>query len=181
WGLRRPDRTLVHRAVRPFDKMIARKAAVIRRVTFLFFRVRINDADNAEALAAQVRNHFFRIGKPLMIPGEWFVAVLVVNIEPDHVGRHFLLTKCVRQQPDARFGIIAPTALIVAERPKGRERHPARQRGVTLDYLFGIRAVDEVVVQVPPSAPKVSKSWRSRPTSNVLRQVLSRKIPWACP
>ena len=51
-------------------------------------------------------------------------------------------------------------ALVVAKRPKRRQGHPARQRRVAGQNAFRIRAVDEVVVQLPAVGTERQESGR---------------------
>ncbi len=144
----RPDRGFIHRAVGIFHEIISRDTFVVRRVALFHFGMRIHDGDHAKMLRAQIRNHFLRVGKTLVIPGERLVVVLVMNIQPDDVGGNFLLAERVGHQPHAGFGIIAVTALVIAQRPERRQRHPPGQCGVTLNDFFRVRAVDEIIIQI---------------------------------
>ena len=85
-----------------------------------------------------------------MIPGERVVSVLVVDVEPEHVGRDPALAEVLRDEADLRLRVVAVAALLVAEGPPRRQRHPAGQLRVARDDLLRRGAVDEVVVQLAP-------------------------------
>src|SRR6185312_11282816 len=105
-------------------------------------------------LRAEIRNHFLRIRKPIVIPGERPVTVEMMDIEPDDVGRNFLHTEGISEQAHARFGVITPTALIVAQRPAWRKWHVTGQSGVTLSYLFRVGTVDEIIIEITAHCAK---------------------------
>src|ERR1700722_13891613 len=100
--------------------MIPCYSAIIGRITFLHFWMRIDDANSVETLRGEIVDHFLWIGKTLVVPRERLVVVLVVNIEPDHIGGNLLLSKCIGQQSDAGLRIIAVAALVVSQRPQRR-------------------------------------------------------------
>ena len=83
-----------------------------------------------------------------MIPGEWLVVVLIMNVQPDDIGGDFLQAERVRNPAHLRLGIIAVTTLIKAERPPRRQWHSPGQGGVTFDDFFRIGPVDEIIIQI---------------------------------
>src|SRR5271169_1703681 len=105
--------------------MVSSHSGIIRCVAFQRGRVSIENSDQMKSLRAQIRYHYLRIRKPIRIPGERFVTVHVMDVEPEAVGGDLLLAEGVSQQPHAGLGIITPPTLVIAERPKRRQRHPA--------------------------------------------------------
>ncbi len=121
---------------------------VVDRRPGLLLRVRVEDHDAAEPPRAQVREEPLRIREAHRVERERAVALLVVDVEPDHVRRDAALAKVVGDEADARLRVVAVAALVVAERPQRRQRHAAGERRVALDHLLRRRAVDEVVVEL---------------------------------
>ena len=128
--------------------MSAGDAGIVRRGARLFLDVRIDDRDQADALLAEVGDQTPGIGKRRLVPRERRVAVLVVDVEPDHIRRDLPLPEVVGDEADLRIGVVAVARLLIAERPARRHRHPAGEIRVALDDVLRRRPVDDVVVQI---------------------------------
>src|SRR5207253_10367097 len=111
--------------------------------------MRIDNGDDAKSLFAQIADHARWVGKSLVIPRKRLVIILIVNVEPDRVGRNLPNTKILGDEAHFPFGIVAVTALVISEGPERRERHVSRERRVALDHFLRIGAVDEVVIERP--------------------------------
>ena len=133
--LRRPHRRLVDRAVGVLHEVIAGEAGVVGDGARLLLRVGVEDGDGAEAVRAQVGDEALGIGEAHRVPGEGREAVLVVDVEPDHVGGDAPLAEVVGDEADLRLRVVAVPALVEAERPARGHRHAAGERGVALHHL----------------------------------------------
>lgn len=100
-----PDRPFEQGAVGVLDEVIAGHSLVEDAVARLLGRMRIEDQYGAEALCAQVGDELRRIGEALGTPGEGLELVLVVDVEPQRVGRHLLLPERVGQPAHACLGV----------------------------------------------------------------------------
>ena len=126
------------------DSGIVGSVAVVR----IFLDVEVGDGDGVEALRAEVGDHLLEVREIFAIDGERRVALLVVDVEIDHVGGNFLFAKEAHDFTGARFGIVAVAALLVAEAPERRQRRAADERGVFRDDFLRIGAGEEIVVQL---------------------------------
>ena len=146
-ALRRPHRRRVHGAVRVLDEGVRGQPALVDRPALPGLGVRIDDGHDLEALRAQLAHHARGIGEAPAVPGERVVAVLVVDVEPEHVGGDALEPEGVGEVAHLRLRIVAVARLVVAERPQRRQRRAADQLGEALHDVSRRGPVDEVVVQ----------------------------------
>ena len=147
-GARGPDGRLVNRAVRCPDEVISCQTGVVRLVSHFLFRMRIDDRDEMKSLLTEIGGEPSGIGKSLGVPRERLVTILIVDVEPDRVGRDATRSKILGDEADRRFRVIAVPALVIPERPQRRHRHPPGERRVSRDHVGGSGAVDEVVIQL---------------------------------
>ena len=147
-GLRGPDRRHVDAAVRVLHEVIAGEAGVVWLVAHFLFRVGVDNRHGAETVAPQIGDESRGVREALAIPRERLVAVLVMDIEPDHVGRNPPLAEVAGDEPDPRLRVVAVAALVITERPPGRQRHAPSHVGVALDDAFRIRPVNQVVIEL---------------------------------
>ncbi len=109
--------------------------------------VQVGDEDGAESLIAQVVDHGFEVGEARAIDGEGAVAVLVIDIEIDHVGGDVFIAEGLRDLADAGFRKIAVAGLLVAERPERRQRRSSGERGEGGEDALGFGAEEEIIVE----------------------------------
>ena len=128
--------------------MIAGDAAVVRGVTVVrrARHVQVGDRDQADALAAQVGGQSRQVGIGFRVGGERPVAVLEVDVQPDHVSRNAFLAQARGNAAHFVSRHVAVTRLLVAQRPQRRQRRPAGKIGVARHDLLHGRSVDQVVV-----------------------------------
>jgi hypothetical protein len=138
--------------------MVAGHALVEDPVTRLFRRMRIEDHDRAEALLAQIGDEFGRGGKALGAPREGLELVLVVDVQPQRVGRHLLLSEGVGQAAHARLRVVAPAALVVAQRPARRKRRAAGELRVAAHDVARVRTGDHRVVELAAVGAEAQQS-----------------------
>ena len=125
--------------------------AAVDRIVGIELHSGIDDRHRMEAVAAQIGEHLLRLGEGLRVPGEDAVAVHVVDVEMDHVGRDLLFAERVRDFGDFVLRHIRIARLLIAERPQRRQRGAAGQRGVVAQHVrrSAFRAAREhVVVQL---------------------------------
>src|SRR5262245_5266411 len=70
------------------------------------------------------------------------------------IERQIALPKLADKLFNHRIGIVATAALLIAERPQGRQRHVARKVCITAEDLFDRRSVEKVVVHLPAFGAK---------------------------
>ena len=110
--------------------------------------MRVHDHDAAHSLRAQVREETLRVREALRVERERPVALHVVDVEPDRIGRDLALAEVLGHEAHARLRVVAVATLVVAERPHRGQRRAAGERRVALDHLLRRRPVDEVVVDL---------------------------------
>ena len=118
--------------------MVARRALVVGLVALVWqvCNVEIGNQHRLEVVRLQVLDHLRKVRKPLRVHSEWPVLLLVVDIQPDHVGRNPLATEPRRDPPHLRFWIVAVARLLIAERPERRQRrHPVSHAQVSTTCL----------------------------------------------
>ena len=120
----------------------------------VFLDVKIGDQNRVHSLSAKIRDHFLESREVFPVDRERCVALLIIDIEIDGVGRYFFLAERLDDLPRSRFGIVGIAALLVAECPERRQRRASRHGGVFFDDFLGIWSGNEVVVQVPAFSAK---------------------------
>ena len=149
-----PHGRRVHGAVGVLHEGVRGQAAVVDRPALGGLGMGIDDGDDAEPLRAQVADHAAGVGEALAVPGERVVALLVMDVEPDHVGGDALDPEGVRDEADLGLRVVAVAALVVTEGPHGRQGHAARQLRVAHHDVPRHGAVDEVVVEHAVHGPE---------------------------
>src|SRR5437899_361808 len=116
------------RKPRASKQMDARNALVIGVVTGLLRDVQISDENDFETLLAEITNHACKIRELLAVHGEWGIALLVVDIQVNHVARNLVLTEGASNFAYPRFGVVAVSGLLESQRPHRRQRTMPYQR-----------------------------------------------------
>src|SRR6185437_15134785 len=80
----------------------------------------VNDHNSFKAIRRQLFYHLFGVGEIFPVPGKTAVAIHVIDIEIDTIARYLVFPKTTGDLFYFRFGVIAPPALMVAQRPKWR-------------------------------------------------------------
>ena len=148
-GAPRPDGADVHLAVGVAQEVVAVEPFLRDGIPGLgvLFHAGVHDDDGLEAHLAEVGQQGLGIGEALGVPREDAVAVHVVDVEVEHVGRDLLAAKGLGEGADLGLGVVAPPALLVAERPRRREVHPPCHGCVLLDDGGGRRAAEDDEVE----------------------------------
>ena len=122
-GRPRPHLADIVGPVRRLHKMIASKARVIGRVPLprRLGDMQIGDQDEVQPLLQQPLAQSRQVRERLAIHCEGPVAVLVIDVEPDHVGRHLFGAQPIGQGAHFGLGHIGPARLLIAERPTRRQ------------------------------------------------------------
>ena len=142
-----PDRRDIVAAVGVLDEFVAALAAGVGRVTSIDLGdVQVGDRDQLDPLRLHVGDELRHVGEGLGVGGEGAVAVLIVDVEPDHVGRHAVGAQVARDLADFVGGHVAVARLLIAERPFRRERRAAGQPGVAAGDVGEGRPGDEIIV-----------------------------------
>src|SRR2546422_7997692 len=130
-----PDLADIDGAIRIFDKDVALHTRIIGRVTFVGIPgdVQVGDRNRVKSLGAEVFDHLLESRKVLTVDGEGAIAVLIIDIQVDDVGRDLFLAERFRNLADTSFGIVAVAALLIAEGPVRRQRRAADERGELFD------------------------------------------------
>ena len=97
---------------------------------------------------ADARDQPARIGEGSRAPGEDPVVVHVVDVQVDHVEGEIVGAIAIDELFDGGVRVVAPAALLMAERPARRQRHVAGQVGIARDHLLHRGAPEEVVVEL---------------------------------
>ena len=97
---------------------------------------RIDDRYELHSLTTEFVGETFRIGKPFLIEREDPIAVHVIDVEMNDVEWQISFAILVYNFFNHRVGIVTPAALLIAESPKRRQRHVARQVSVAAEDLF---------------------------------------------
>ncbi len=141
----------VGRTVGKLEEMIAGGTAVVGRVPLAgcVRNVQVSDGDQVYALSPDVPRESRQVGKSGLVGGEGPVAVLVVDVHPDHIGRDAFGAHAVGDAAHFRGTHVTVARLLEAERPLRRERRLAAQVGVALDHAAQRRSVNQVVVNRP--------------------------------
>ena len=144
----RPHRPDIDRAVGTVDEGVALDALVIGAVALLgrLRDVQVGDRHHLEPVALQVGQQPLHIGERLAIDGEGSVAILPVDVEPQHVGGHALLPQPGSDAAQFVRRHVAVARLLIAQRPLRHERRLAGQVGVAADHLCRGRAGDQIIV-----------------------------------
>ena len=77
--------------------------------------MQVGDGNQFESLLAQVFDHLLEVRKAFAIDGKGTIAVLIINVEIDYVGRDVALAKLTGDLAHARFRIIAVATLLVSQ------------------------------------------------------------------
>src|SRR5690606_31170389 len=83
-------------------------------IIFIHLDAWINHDDSFEPIGGKITYHLLRVRKIVFVPGKTTVAVHIVDIQIDGITRYFPLSKFCRHLSDFIFGIITPTALMIA-------------------------------------------------------------------
>src|SRR5208282_4758467 len=86
--------------------------------------------------------------KIVAVDGERSVALLIIDVKINDVGRNLFLAQRLDDLASASFGIIAVAALLVTERPERRKRCAAHKRRELLHDFLGFRTRDKIIVQL---------------------------------
>src|SRR5579885_334831 len=123
----RPDVAVEDCAVSAVNKHVFFHAFPVDLVIGIGLHARVDNGYNLETGACQISGHGAWIAEALWIPGEDAVAVHVVDVQVNGIARDVTYTKLCCHLTHFRFCGVAPTALMIAERPAGRKRHGAQQ------------------------------------------------------
>ena len=148
-GAPRPDGADVDLAIGVAQEVVAVEPLLRDGIPSLgvLFHARVHDDDGLEAHLAEVGQQGVGIGEALGVPREDAVAIHVVDVEVEHVGRDLFPAKGLGEGTDLGLGVVAPPALLVAERPRRREVHPPCHGCVLLDDGGGRRAAEDDEVE----------------------------------
>ncbi len=114
----------------------------------IFLDVQVGDENRVKTLSAKIGDHLFESGEVLAVDGERGVALLIVDVEIDDVGRDFLVAKGFDNLTRAGLGVIAVAALLITKGPERRQRRTPGQGRVFFDDSFRLRTRNEVIVQL---------------------------------
>ena len=106
----------------------------------------IGDRDQLDPVRLHLGRELWQVGEGLGVGGERAVAILIADVEPDHVGRHAVAAQARGDLANLVGAAIAVARLLVAKRPFRRERGVAGQVGVAPGDLHHRRPGDEVIV-----------------------------------
>ena len=126
-------------------------AGRIDRKMLIDLDARIDDRHRMESVLVQLREHLLRLRKGLWRPGEDAIAVHVVDIEIDHVGRDLLLAERACDLADLVLRHVRIARLLITERPQRRQCGAPGQLGVGAQHLRGTAlgaAGEHVVVEL---------------------------------
>ena len=117
----RPNACLKVGAVRLFAEIALFRSLVIDGIADLLFDAGVDDRDQVNALRALVLHIFRKMRKRVCVDGKVLVGVHVVNIEIHAVQRNTYRV-ITADHVVHRLGVgVAPAALLIAERPLGRQ------------------------------------------------------------
>ncbi len=144
-----PYRPHVKAAIRIVQEVAAGPAAVVRLIgaVRLHRHVHVGDQHGVELLLPQLGQQPGQVWKAVGVGGERFVAVLVVDVEPQHVGRDALPAEGSSDGAQRVRAHVAVARLLVSERPGRRQRRVPGQPCVATQHLLGRRAVQHHVVE----------------------------------
>src|SRR5579872_6786534 len=148
-GRTRPDNSHELTAVGILHKLIGSVTGVVGRVSLVgsVCDVQVGDVDKMEVLFAQIGNKSGKVGEGRGVNGEWTVAILIVDVEINDVGRNSVRTKTGSNVSHLRLRRVRVTRLLEAERPKRRQRRLASEIRVAFHDLLRRWAINEVVVE----------------------------------
>ncbi|MCY1171055.1 hypothetical protein D9M73_111520 [compost metagenome] len=150
-----PDRRDIIGAIGVFDEFVAAFAARIRRIASLDLGdMQIGDRDQLDSLRLHVGGQFGQIGEGCGVGGEGPVAVLIVDVHPDHVGRHAIRAQMARDLADLVGGHVAVARLLIAKRPFRGERGMTGEIGIAPRDLGQAGTGDEIIIDRPIGATK---------------------------
>ena len=139
---------------------------VVNPIAFLRLDTRVNHIDALEVLAVQVVVECLGLRELLRMEGEYLVLVHVMDVHPDDIAWYLVVAQGVCNLLDARVGMVAVAALLVAKRPQGRHLHVAGKVHKFLHHLLRRVLLDD----------DHTEGW-SRATEHNLRIGSHRRLP----
>ena len=122
--------------------------AVVNRVTRLALHAGVHNRHGADAGGLQVPVQGGGIGKIHPVPGKQPVVVHVVDVVPQGADRDVGGGELGGQFPEFRLVLIAPAALVIAQRPQRRQRRSTGQCRVAPDDLRQTGTGEEIQVGI---------------------------------
>ena len=107
--------------------VIACGTLVINEISGFYLHTRVNHIDGLEIPLVQIVVQSHGVGELFRVEGEYLIAVHVVDVHPDNVGRDAMLAKQVGNLFNTRVGMIAETTLLIAQGPQRRQLHRTGQ------------------------------------------------------
>jgi hypothetical protein len=136
-------------------EQVAPAALDVGVVVRVHLHARVHDGDHVEAPSSKLRDERAGVGEAFVVPGEDPVAVHVVYVEVEGVAGDVALAEPVCQLAHLTFGLVAPAALLVPQRPEGGHRGAAGQLGVAVQDVAGGGAAEDVVDEVAALGPVI--------------------------
>ena len=107
-------------AISGLHPVVAGCSLVVDEVARLSLHTRVDHVDRFEVAAVQVVVESLRIWELLRIKSKNAIAIHVVDVHPDDVGRNLMLAQQVGNLHHPCVGLIAEATLLIAERPQRR-------------------------------------------------------------
>ena len=123
--------------------IVAEGALVVDEVAFLRLYARVDHIDRLEMVLVEIVVEPFGVGELLRVEGEDTVAIHIVDVHPDDIGRNFVFPQFVGNLHDLRIRLVAEAALLIAQCPQRRQLHGAGEVDERLHELPGAVALDD--------------------------------------
>src|SRR5882762_11370226 len=94
--------------------MITRGSGVVGHVTVtgIVSNMQIGNGDNVKVLCRKLRDHPWKIRKPILIHRERTILLLIIDIQIDSIGGDMVRAQMVRNFENSRLRRIAVTGLL---------------------------------------------------------------------
>ena len=143
-----PHIALQQGTVMPAAEHIALKPAAPHKIIRVNLDARVSNRHHLETVIPQALHHAGGVGEMLPAPGERLVILHVVDIQVNRIAGNLVLAHLAGQAHHIGFRVVAPFALVVAQRPeRGQGRQPGEPR-VTRHRVQRIGTGNEVVIHV---------------------------------
>src|SRR5260370_42438427 len=97
--------------------------------------MQICDDDCVEVFRSKSCDHAWKIGKAILIYGEWTILLLVIDVQVDDVGGDVGRAQTICGFKHARLRREAVAGLLKPPTPQGRKSHCARKPPISPDDL----------------------------------------------
>ena len=129
-----------------FCKIIMLDSLSINVIVLVFFHTGINNGNCLESLFFQVSNQLIGVCEVVLIPGEYSIAIHIINIKINSITWNLISSEICCQLSYLCLCLITPAALMIAKCPAHRQRYTSCQPRITANNFRHIFTCNDIII-----------------------------------